>query len=1668
MKFKKIFLKNVAITFAKVVGWITASVLFLVILVIILVQIPGIQNIIIDKVTQRLSEQLNTEVSIGNFRLAIPEFISLSEIYVEDQQKDTLFYTGNIRVDLDFSALLDQKIQVDRLAISNLVANLDRPENDSTFNYNFIVQSFSSDEPKTSPPDTTQGSNWSFGLDNIDLRDINFSMNDHYGGSIMSYEIGEFHAQLANMALDTMNFDINNIELNDSRGMIRITKFIPDTTESESTPFYLGLDQVKMRNIAFSFNNEVDSMSFNVEMGNFQATAENIDFPGQNFQLDNVLLEDTEANYQMFSPVDSTSADTTTEETSEEAPPWIFASNQFELDNINFTYNNSAVQAQPEGIDFNHLGIQNFDFAVDELYFSTDLVVNGEIERMNFSEKSGFTLEDLSTKLTFNNQEARLENLNIKTSNSDIQRTLIATYPDLNDITAQPGQVSIKVDLNDTEIGIRDVLYFVPDLRKSFNSALFDQSIMLNLNLEGTLADLMINQARLQALNSTQLTLEGNVRNLMEQENLFFDLLLDRFSTTPADMKLLLPAGTLPDSLTLPNRIYLSGNVNGHIDQFTSALDLNTSLGDLNARIAMSGLNQTPQYRANLTLDQLQVGTIIQNDSLIGPVSLTGSVSGRNFDLTKMQLDYDFKIPRITLLDYTYDSLGIEGNLENQLVNAHLAVLDSNLLMDLTGTVSLNPDNPVYKANLQLKGADLGALELTNEDISAEGNFVADFSGESLNDLQGELNVKNVNVIKDGKSYRLDSLIFISLNETGKTDLNIESDLLDATVKGNLEVADFVPVIKRHINKYYALQTVQPADADTLQAQDFTFSIDLKDPQFLTEVLVPGLDNYIPGEINGAFDSRKDSLAVNISIPQLTYTGLEVDTLVLNITSDEDMMYYVLSISQLAQGNINLENFGVSGLIYDDRIETRVQITDDERKEQYAFGGIFTSQEEDYRFVVEPPELILNYASWQVNPESYISLGNQLFINDLDISRDGQQIFLNTLVNNGDSTTQLKFDQFHLETISRMIESEESLFRGIMNGTAEFDSGPEGAAFNSELKIDDFSFKQDTLGLITLNAANNTEGILDLSLLIEGNGNDVEVAGTFDPTQEEAVVDMTADFNNLNLATIQGFVAGQFSTLEGSMEGELAVTGNVSQPAIDGSLNFTEATLALEMLGSKFNLDDESILFSSRGIELNEFQLTDKNGNNATIDGMIMTQNFQDFEFDLNFSSEDFLVMNTTKESDQAYYGTAIIDTDAQITGDLNTPQIQTNISLQEGSEINYALPDTEPVTVEQEGIVRFVDKDRNLNPILRDALAAEKDTTTMEIEGMDLTANIQIDDEVQVRIIIDEDAGDYLQVRGSSTLSLEIDPTGNINLTGRYQIQDGKYQLSFYQFVKREFLIEEGSSITWSGDPFNATLDITAINIVDTSPMEIMTNNASSMSRQEATQFSDIVPIAVRLNMEGELADPQISFALNVAEGEQGALASQVSNRLDQINEQENELNKQVFSLLVLQRFLPDNPFNAGGGGLSSTARSSVSKLLTQQLNRLSQNLEGVDLTFDVQSYEMGDAGGSSQARTDLEIGLSKSFFNDRVNVKVGSNIALEGPQASEQETMTDYVGDVQVQYKLTPDGRLLLEFFRSNVYEEMIEAELVETGLGLIFRRDYDKLREIFKETKEDKGFK
>jgi translocation and assembly module TamB len=1648
----------------KVLAWILGSIVMLLLLVVVALQFRVTQRFITSKAVAFLSEKTGTRVELEGINVAFPKSFKLTGIYIEDQQKDTLFYSREIKVDIDFLKMFGKKIEVNQVKLEGLTAHIRRSMPDSSFNFDFITEAFASGEPKKEEEQDTAASGWKVSLMGLKLERIYFTYSDQVSGNDAVLRLGELVVKMDEFDLDNSRFVVDKVRLSNTIAALvqRKPPQEEEKPEEESATPDIGLGSIVLSNVHIRYDNRYNGQQASLDLGKSELEAEDINMEGRRIALKKFLLTGTRVEYVQNRTAPVNPAKKAGEEALDEqrSPDWIITLANLDLHNNHIRYDNHNEKPLPSGIDFNHLLLQGFTLQ------SNNISLKGsnaklDLKKLAFKDRSGFELKSFSSHITFDSTHAELAELDIRTGASRISDYIAVRYSSLESLADSIGNLKLNIRLNNTSIALADLLHFQPGLASgppfSGGSA---PVVRVSATVDGYVKDLRITRFQVSTGESTYVSAKGAITGLPDMDRTHFDMLLEQFLISERDIRRLVPRKMIA-GYTLPSRITAKGYFKGMTHTFNSELSVLTTLGSLQASIQMQPGKSGSYFEASANVNELQLGQLLNDTAQFGPVTVKVLAKGTDLTSDKIVANVNATVVKAVMNRYPYQNLTVAGILKKDQFIGGAEMKDENLVFKFNGDVKASKDTSSFKFTLDLAGADLKALHFTQDDIRVSGRMETDLRGNTINTINGSAGARDVIVIKNGKKYPVDSLVFGSVNTTGNTDIKIDSPVLTASFKGSIVLSDLAKVLKEHLNGYFNLQDT--TISKELEPQRFTFNVDLKDPSIFTDVLVPKLEKLEPGTIQGEYDSESKRLSMALDLPEVQYAGTRLTGMNGSVSSDREKINYNVNISEIARDSIALRNISVAGNIRDS-VSIAMRITDDDKKDKFLLSGSLESKGDEFVFRFSPRGAVLNYQSWSIPADNYMIFGS-FYANNVKFMHGDQMLYVES---NGKSDDPLvvQAQKFDISSFTGMLESKKPVAGGIMDGSLKFTRREQGTTFVSDITLQDFSFMGDTLGNIALQADNTTPGRYTLDARISGRGNDIRSNGYYEVRGESNALDLRVDLEKVDLSRFRTYSMGALKQLSGGLNGQLHITGSTEVPRINGGITMTDALINAAYTNSPLRVARGEISFDEQGISIRSIPLRDSLDNTGELKGKVYTDNYRDYRFDLSMNTRNLLVMNSTPGEDKMFYGSMFLDSDIKVKGDMDLPVIDAKLKLNKGTDFVFVKPEDEVTDEASQGVVMFVDTANSRFAIM--SRASSEDRNTSEVKGIDLTSAIQLTRDASIKVLMDPRSEDSLVLKGVSDLLFSMDKSGQMNLTGNYKIEEGAYQLSFSELVKRKFTIQQGSNITWNGQPTDAFVDITAIYTLKTSPMDLVQEQLAGSAEEQKNMYKQQLPFDVHLNIKGEMMKPEITFDIQLPEEHRGALDGSVFAKLAQLRENPSELDKQVFALLVLNRFIAENPFEASdGGGVAGAARNSASQALTQQLNALSNRyVKGVDLDLGVESSN-DYSTGEEQGRTQLQLGVSKNLFNDKVVVKVGGNLDLEGERAR-QNNLSDVAGNILVEYKLTEDGRYRLKGFRQHTFEDIIEGELIETGAGVLFIRDYNKLNELFNKKKEEENDK
>jgi len=1642
--------------------------LVLITVLIFSLRIPAVQNFVKDKLVVYLEKKIKTKVSLERVYVGFPNSLVMENLYLKGQDIDTLLAVKKFDVGLDIMQLINSKADLTSIDLEGVRANVVR-KSDGKFNFDYILDAFASNEKEEKSPSKP----FIVSLDKIKLKDIGISFIDQQSRNDINLYFKSFDTRVKTFDMQKNSYAVNDINLDGLKLKLKqnlveeVAGNVEEKVDSlnQKKPMQIALKKIKLTNFDVDYGDDNTKTFAKVIFKELSTKINKIDLQDNAFDVGNILLSGANINANLYLPPSSSSKKqdekTESSKSKEQEKALSLLLGKLVLHDVKASYNNTAIVPTKQGMDFNHLDFSQMNLELEDFKMQNGTFA-GSVNSAEIQEKRGLNIQKFNTDFVYEEKQAYLKDLYLQTPKTVLRDEIILNYNSIQQLSANPDAVQITANIRDSKVGIPDILNFVPDLR---NTAPFNKypnaSLNLNARIKGTLNDLNIQNFKLSGLDKLRVNASGRIKNATDPKNLYYDLKIGEISSSAKTIFNLVPKGTIPSNISLPSFFSVSGYAKGSTQVVDTNLKLTSTLGNatVDANVDMRRKNRE-LYDVKANLQNLNIGKIIQNKDL-GAITAQIAAKGESFDFKNANADLKGIVKYVDYNGYRYQNMNLTGKINRGAYLINLDSRDPNANLKLLASGIYNEKNPTIKLNGSIVKLDLNKLGFYADPMIIAGDLDGDFTSLDPDYLNGYLNLNHFAISDTKEIFPLQEVNLKAISSDSLNQITFNSQIADADLSGKYKLTQIFGALQQTINQYYQFQ--KPGASKKIDPhQYFTFNAKIKNDDLIRK-FVPDLKSFETVNLAGNYDADSQRLEVDGQIPQLLYGENSIENASLKISNENQALQYNLDVAALKSESFALNKVNINGDVADNIINYNVTTKDEKDETQFLIAGNAKSLNDVTEISLNPNGLRLNYSDWTVATENKIQIGeNGIFADNFRLSNAGSEILLQSDNNSPNSPLNVSLKDFKIETITEIIKKDSLLAKGTINGTAQLRNLSSNMTFTSDLNISDLVFYGSPVGNLAVKVDNTSANLLNADIALSGNNNDVKILGNYNTSS--STFDLNVDINQLQMQSLQGFSMNAIKNTEGYLSGNLKITGNTQNPNILGSVKFNDVGLEIAQTGSDFRKLNDEIDFTNRGIEFDKFKINDKDGNSLILDGQVLTQTYRDFAFNLDVNAKDFKVVNSEKSNDAIMYGILAIDAALQIRGDLDLPKVDGRLSVADNTDFTFVLPSSTPSLQEREGIVEFIDQDQ---VALQKTIKADSLTSDSKIKGMDVNVNIELHREAKMSIIIDKANGDFVELQGEAELTGGIDPSGKTTLVGVYEVESGAYELSV-SMIKRRFDIQKGSTITWTGEPTTANLDITAIYKTEAPPLDLLEQQLTDKSAAEMNQYKQRIPFNTLLKLKGELLKPVISFDITTDEENVSVVKTvldETKTKLDQLRNDEAEMNKQVFALLLLNRFIGENPFQSNAGLSAGTlARQSVSKILSQQLNNLASDLiTGVDLNFDLESSE-DYSTGAKNTRTDLNVDISKKLLNDRLKVSVGSNFGLEG-EARQNENMTNIAGDVTVDYSLSKDGRYMLRAYRKNEYQVALQGQIVETGLGFIITLDYNKFREIFEKSRKNK---
>lgn len=1624
----------------------TGVIIFL-LLIILFIKSPWGQQIIINKALNYVTNKTNTVIEVDKVYLTFDGNLQIDNLYAEDTKGDTLVYSKSLKADLPLWKMIKgEAFGVESLDSDGLCANIIRKDSISGYNFQFLMDAFASDSTSTSAPaqKNTVLNPVNIILKNLNITDANIVFNDAVIGIESSYRIGKLTGGIDRFDIDSMYYFGNDLVLKNSKIVVSMKTIALAPNAGESPLPILSSESLLVKNTFIDYSTETES--YITDIDKLYTEISKIDVENFIYEFDKIDLENSAIEVSMTTATEK-KRDSDVSKNSEFALPDIVADiKNINLKNNSLSYILNNTKPRKNYFNPNAIFIKEMSLVADEISYK-DKKVNLNIDETSLIEQSGFNLKKLSINAEATKTNIKIANSKIVTNNSRIEGKFTANYSSINDLIHQPEQTKISANISDYNILLSDFYLFSPSLHQNqYINNLSKKPIHGYLSANGTLSNISIDNSQTNWGNNTVITIEGFIENPTDINNFSINLPKITIASTRNDVKQLIDEKQF--GIRFPYKLKLRGNASASSTSIIADLDLKTTQGD----VFIDGYfknKDTIAYDLNIAVKKYNIGKLLQKPQF-KIVSFTVDSDGEGSTLNNLNAGLQVNISSFQLENYSIKDFEIDGVINDGKGNISTNYKDKNLNMSLSAFIKLDSIKTFAKTNINIEGADLKALGIMQRNVKTGMEIEAEFNG-NLDEYKVNTNVSNGIFVYDNRTYLLGSLSAKAFVNKDTTAVSLDNRLINLTLKSNTDPQTFATSIQKHISSYFNKKKI---NLDTIKnSVNLKLEGKIAQAPILNEVFLLNVKDLDTINLAVNFIEKERILDANVTMPHILYMDYELDSLTLNINTDYENINFDFGFKKITSDPFEIPKTIISGIQKNDSLIVNFSAVNNDKK-LLNINSFITGSRDSLSFSIDDKTLLLNSKQWQIPQNNNVLYANKkLIFSNFNFNYNNQQLSLNNeLESYTENHIALTYNNFRLKEIFNYLNPDEQLVKGILNGKILLENLFTNTGIIADASISSLELVNTNFGTLSLKAKSLKTNHYDFSTEISGGVTNLNLNGDYYIENNDTNLNMKLNIDNFDVKALETLSMGEVKNADGHFIGDFSISGKLSEPKYTGNLKFLDASFNIAKLNTKFTLPNEKLTIDNTGIRMSSFKILDAQNNKLVLSGDIGTENFANPTFNLKLKANDFKVLNAKKEDNAEFYGNASFDATAKLTGDLRIPKLDAALTIGKGTDFYYVMPATYAGIEERDNVVVFVNR-KNPNAIL-----TQTEEQTAIVTGFDISAKLKTTKEATFTVIIDENTGDNFKVAGDANLNMGIKPNGDISLTGTFTADRGHYELNLYNLVNKKFLLVKGSQVSWFGDPFDAKLDVRALYEVETSASALMASRISGEDASITNQYRQKLPFFVYLSIDGKLTQPEISFTLDMPEDEQGVLGGQVYARVQDVNNQQEELNKQVFSLLVLNRFYPTSGSDGSNGGFATVARDNLNDAVASQLNSFSNKVlgnSGLNLDFGLNSFT-DYQGSSTTNRTQLEVAAEKKLFNDRFTVRIGSEIDVQGTEQTGQET--PLIGNVSLLYQLTEDGRYQIKGFRTSEFENVIDGQTIVSGIAIVFNKEFNKFSQLW----------
>jgi hypothetical protein len=1381
---------------------------------------------------------------------------------------------------------------------------------------------------------------------------------------------------------------------------------------------------------------------------------------GKSFiDIDQIALDNARINLKVYEGeqdlnlqflVDYFASEDTTES------EWKFTVDQIAVSNAHFSYvDENAPPLEGSGMNFSNMDFRNFDIAFEDFKIEEDSIYINLDHLAVQDVVSGFDLDTLKADIKISPLGIEMVDLLIRTPDSRLVTDNLTfktkRYEDLSDFL---NKVKLNTKLGHSYLKLDDLAYFVPGLKDA------ERVIELKGQVKGTISNLKTKKLDIKLSEETWVKANIDMSGLPEIENTFFSVNIDEFVTNKADIgtfelpEIDLNVQTFLDTfnaIAIPNEVHLQATFMGYLTDFVAYGELKTDFGKVEADIHFADDPQENHFTYGGKIETKGFNLAnLYNVGILGPVDADLNVNGYGFNWEELHTTIAGDIHQMTFNDYSYHKGRIDAVIEKDIFSGLLTVKDKNIDLVYDGDINFSSAIPSFDFTATINEAKLDPLNFLDryEESTLCTTLDIDAKGNSPDNFEGTVKVLNTSYYENGKEVSIDTILVFT-NETAKGKiLKINSPMVDAHIEGIFNFND-LPNSATELAKAYAPALF--AEENTYRKrktkdQSFDYDITIKDLTPITELLIPELYISPNSFINGYYRSADKDFNLHVNSNKISFgaggAAQWIDDLDVVGKRENDTMSLITTVDNVhVNDNLSFESLNLTNKVSNSKLVSEVAWNSDDGKRSHIGGVGEVINENRYEFDFNPSSLHFKGETWVVEDSALLGYDKGLiYIDNMTVSNLGQAIDLYGKVSeNKEDRLNLSLSNFDLDVLNAFLGDTSITYQGLVNGDGFVADLYHNIFFASDFRVEKLGVNNSVIGDIVLESKWDS---LRSSVYITGNlARDgvpsVEFKGNYDVEKEKDYLDFRMDLKETDIAFLNELLPEGVSDFSGYLNGYVKLKGDFADPNVRGRIDFESTTFKVDLLNTYYTFNGRVNVYKDM-ITIDNQPMTDVFGNQALIIATLLHENYANWNFDIVANIDEkrydsyykkwvdnhFLAMDLEEDMNPYYFGEAYATGVVEVEGYNDLINIDVKAKSEKGTQITLPLYGSEEVVAQD--FVTFI----NPNDTVQD-----DDRHNVDLEGITMKFDFEVTPDAEIKIVFDDVVGDAMGGTAKGNILMEIDQFFEFKMYGMVEVVRGDYLFTLSNVINKHFYVEPGGTISWFGDPYNAQLDLNTIYSLDAPLYDLMTDNAE--------RYKSNTLVNVNMGLAGGLFNPEIKFGIDlpkVDENTRGVVASLLNS--------EAELNKQVFALMVIKKFLP--PSNAVSNASDNVGlgvgKATTSELLSNQLsNWLSQISDKYDIGIN---YRPGDPISNEE----LEVAFKTQIFNDRLSISGNFGVS-NGNDANQNPS--SLIGDVNVEYLINEEGTFRVRGFNeSNDFDVTNTSQAPYTqGVGVYYQEEFDR---------------